>query len=522
MILISILDDRSKTAEAYPSLVQFLATESKSDASMQKIAQWLQDCESHLKCKHESLNVMPSRILEVGTSSTPFCRLHITGEDERGKYAALSYCWGGYTGLMLKQNLLAKFQCSIDEASMPQTYTDAILLCRRLGIEYLWIDALCILQDSRPDWELENPRMAEVYGHAHLTISATSASSATQGFISSRDALDVTSVFMGTVSHHDEVYPVYLFEPIFEKQRDVELRLQSEQLMTRAWALQERMLAQRIVYCTTKGVLWQCRQRTITEDGMATGTNNRMISYIEDFQTPLREWYRIIDRFSECKLTNPTDRLPALAGLMKAFEKGGETFYFGHPKSDFVPSLIYGCTNSGNEPRHLAPSWSWASRKEQVYYQMKKTPDPDAQIVARILSRPQKSQVADLPTVRDAGRFTILAPAVDARVCRSADPGRPLWSGGCDAYLEGCPTQPLLLSIVIDDVRVQDAFDVSCVLVVLQLEGKPEEEKEQHGIVLAYVDGEGGDLRKIGSWQGVDEMIGPVQAVLRVREMMIV
>jgi hypothetical protein len=75
---------------------------------------------------------------------------------------------------------------------------------------------------------------------------------------------------------------------------------------------------------------------------------------------------------------------------------------------------------------------------------------------------------------------------------------------------------------VIDDVRVQDAFDVSCVLVVLQLEGKPEEEKEQHGIVLAYVDGEGGDLRKIGSWQGVDEMIGPVQAVLRVREMMIV
>jgi hypothetical protein len=423
---------------------------------------------------------------------------------------------------MLKQNLLAEFQSSIDEASMPQTYTDAILLCRRLGIQYLWIDALCILQDSRPDWELEDPRMAEVYGHAHLTISATSASSATQGCLSSRDAVDVTSVLLGTVSHHDEVYPVYLFEPIFQEMRDVELRLESEPLMSRAWALQERMLSQRIVYFTAAGVLWQCRQHTVTEDGMATKTNNRMISYVEDFEEPVREWYRIIDRFAECKLTNPNDRIPALAGLTKVFEQDGETFYFGHPRSDFILSLEWGSTDFGDEPLYLAPSWSWVSRKEAVSYHMKKTPDPDVQVVARILSWPKKGQVADLNAVRDAGRFMMLAPAVNARLCRSADPGRPLWSGGCDAYLEGCPTQPIVLKVGLNDYQVQDAFDVSCVLVVLALEGKPDQKKEQSGIVLVNADGEGRDMRKVGTWQGVDEMIDSVNAVLRDREMSII
>jgi hypothetical protein len=69
---------------------------------------------------------------------------------------------------------------------------------------------------------------------------------------------------------------------------------------------------------------------------------------------------------------------------------------------------------------------------------------------------------------------------------------------------------------------VQDAFDVSCVLVVLALEGKPDQKKEQSGIVLVNADGEGRDMRKVGTWQGVDEMIDSVNAVLRDREMSII
>jgi hypothetical protein len=72
-------------------------------------------------------HVLPSRVLDIGTSAIPHIRLRITNEDEKGKYAALSYCWGGYTGLMLKQHNMADFQHSIDEISMPQTYKDAIL-----------------------------------------------------------------------------------------------------------------------------------------------------------------------------------------------------------------------------------------------------------------------------------------------------------------------------------------------------------------------------------------------------------
>ncbi|KAF1826655.1 HET-domain-containing protein, partial [Dissoconium aciculare CBS 342.82] len=286
---------------------------------MQRISRWLQDCQIHPKCKKEVNHVLPSRVLDIGTSAIPHIRLRITNEDEKGKYAALSYCWGGYTGFMLKQHNMADFQHSIDEISMPQTYKDAILLCRRLGIQYLWIDALCILQDSKPDWELENPRMAEVYGNAYLTISATSARSATQGFLSPRDAIDVTSVLIGKVSHHDETYPVYLSEPLLENIRDVELHIQDEPLTSRAWALQERMLSQRVVHFASKGMLWQCRQYTINEDDMNSRTDVMMVPYMKSFKSPLLEWYRIADRFSRCTMTVPTDCFPAFAGITKAF-----------------------------------------------------------------------------------------------------------------------------------------------------------------------------------------------------------
>jgi hypothetical protein len=284
------------------------------------------------------------------------------------------------------------------------------------------------------------------------------------------------------------------------------------------------MLSQRVVHFASKGMIWQCRQKTINEDGMSFSTDVMMVPYMEDFKSPLLEWYRSVDRFSECAMTNPTDCFPAFAGITKAFERfTGDTYYFGHPKSNFVQSLGWGSAErAGDEALHLAPSWSWASRKRCAKLGDTKVGDPEINYVARILSWPKKCQVADLDEVRDAGRFTMITPTVNARIHRPADPERPLWEGGCHAYLEGCSVQPISLGISFPDMNAPDGFDISCVLAVLYLWGGPEEAKEPHGLVLVYADEERKDLKRVGTWQAVDEKIGPVQAVLKERELTII
>jgi hypothetical protein len=284
------------------------------------------------------------------------------------------------------------------------------------------------------------------------------------------------------------------------------------------------MLSQRVVHFAPKGMLWQCRQYTINEDDMNSRTDVMMVPYMKSFKSPLLEWYRIADRFSRCTMTVPTDCFPAFAGITKAFEAlTSDTYYFGHPQSNFVRSLAWGSSgSSGNEALHLAPSWSWASRKQRANLSEIRVHDPTEHIVARILSWPDKRQVANLHEVRDAGRFTMLAPAVNARLYRPADPERPVWAGGFDSYLEGCPVQPLQLKVSFPDLGRADEFEVCCVLVVLYLWEDGPEKLEQHGLVLVYADEEKKDLERVGTWSSVDETIGPVNDVLKEREVLIV
>lgn len=79
---------------------------------------------------------------------------------------------------------MASFRTHVDEcSSMPQNFRDAVKLTRLLGIRYLWIDPLCILQDSKEDWEREGLKINDVYKYSYVTVAATSASAAYDGFL---------------------------------------------------------------------------------------------------------------------------------------------------------------------------------------------------------------------------------------------------------------------------------------------------------------------------------------------------
>lgn len=98
-------------------------------------------------------------------------RLHISN-GEYGPYIALSYCWGSTNPAVTTRHNLKERVKEIPFSDLPRTVHDAITVTRRLGIRFLWVDVLCIAQDSinGEDWVHESSRMADIYGNAYLTI----------------------------------------------------------------------------------------------------------------------------------------------------------------------------------------------------------------------------------------------------------------------------------------------------------------------------------------------------------------
>ncbi|KAF2027852.1 HET-domain-containing protein [Setomelanomma holmii] len=121
---------------------------------------------------------LPSRVLQVGTKEAPKLQL-ITALGHRASYAALSYCWGSdeeVEPLKTTKASVGQFSVHIDEADVPLTIRQAIFVTRLLGLEYLWVDSLCIVQnDEDDDWNSESQKIGSIYQNATVTIAATSA-----------------------------------------------------------------------------------------------------------------------------------------------------------------------------------------------------------------------------------------------------------------------------------------------------------------------------------------------------------
>ncbi|KAK7916913.1 heterokaryon incompatibility protein [Apiospora marii] len=151
--------------------------EIKPVATVQK---WLRECSfTHSLCRSNRKHRAPTRLISIGNGNI---RLMLTDEMEQvPAYAALSYCWGLEPFIMLTSETIDAFMIAIPDCQLPKTFRDAIFIARGLGISYIWIDALCIIQGDLRDWHLEAGRMYSVYGGSEVTIAASSAANAHQG-----------------------------------------------------------------------------------------------------------------------------------------------------------------------------------------------------------------------------------------------------------------------------------------------------------------------------------------------------
>lgn len=163
-----------------------------STESIKKTQEWIQECVSnHKHClpKPEK-RPLPSRLVNVGIGESPTLTLCNTQGFE-GEYIALSYCWGQKSQpVMNTKSTSSQFMNEgLPVQKLPQTIQDAICVTRKLGIQYLWVDVLCIIQDSREDKDKEIEKLQDYFSNAYITISAASASSCESGFLQKRESV---------------------------------------------------------------------------------------------------------------------------------------------------------------------------------------------------------------------------------------------------------------------------------------------------------------------------------------------
>ncbi len=149
-----------------------------SSSNLTLLSNWITDCKSsHATCQVQESSWLPGRLLDVGPSDgAQLPRLVETSSDSvQGKYAALSHMWGDMSNRPPLRTFLSNYdnmQNGIPISSLPKNFVEAMIVTQRLGLRYLWIDSLCIVQDSSSDWEKEAATMHEVYKYAEVTIVA--------------------------------------------------------------------------------------------------------------------------------------------------------------------------------------------------------------------------------------------------------------------------------------------------------------------------------------------------------------
>ena len=217
---------------------------------------WIDDCvANHERCHEENTTLCPTRLLDLVTHWSSGDVVLVEPEQDLGihiPYTTLSHCWGHSPSRPLTTTLanLASRKERIRFDELPLSFQDAVTTSRKLRIPYLWIDSLCIIQDSPSDWEREAARMAIVYAGSVCTLSALGSEDSNGGFF--RVAQKKTDfVFRYDLVLGSQRIRVFPCEPN-------DWRLEGP-LMGRGWTLQERVLSNRNLFFSQGELHWECK-----------------------------------------------------------------------------------------------------------------------------------------------------------------------------------------------------------------------------------------------------------------------
>lgn len=291
------------------------------------VRSWLKDClTEHSHCSSASSkvpHVKPTRLIDLGcvnNSHAPSPRLVDTAMLDPSvpvEYTALSHCWSRSPcseAMTTRANEAMRRQ-HISFSSLPKTYRDAMIVTRALGVRFVWIDSLCIIQGDKVDWAAEAAIMSSVFQGCILVLAAASSPDADGG------------CFLDSFKQPKHIKYLSKGQEARIEIRDVSLGHSFDPLDTRAWVLQETLLAPRIVYFSKNQFYWQCQTYTHSEDGIIRDSPDYRLHKDPcfkrlDFSNKMvarDHWWAWVTNYTSRKLSQESDYVAAFAGITQYF-----------------------------------------------------------------------------------------------------------------------------------------------------------------------------------------------------------
>ncbi|KAK4226554.1 heterokaryon incompatibility protein-domain-containing protein [Podospora fimiseda] len=378
-----------------------------SSEALGQIQEWLNTClSSHTQCGNKSNPSgqqpwLPRRLIDVwSTTQTPpkdFEQLSPENSQnirivssqslpQDTNYLTLSHRWGNppkllltsQTNYLLSQDI-TPYLVGCAEAAV---FRHAIHVTRGLGYRYIWIDALCIMQDNAAEKTVDIMQMDQVYTNSSLNISASEAN-VSKGLVFDRDLASINPCEATiTIDSEDSGTQKAISLQAFAE--DSHAAHAVGPLYGRGWVYQERLLAPRIVHFLQDQVYWECHGLDASEihsrgyqDGHERQTRATAALTKDTPADELeRRWFRLVEEYTSTSLTFPDDRLLAMSALAKQasgiMQLDPNDYLAGLWKGNLLASLVWreAKYEEGSEPENLndlvmetkvAPSWSWAS-----------------------------------------------------------------------------------------------------------------------------------------------------------------
>lgn len=391
-----------------------IPSEPVEDDYLNTIQQLLKHCiEGHPLCRQEleatPSGGLPKRVIYVGSCHNSI-RI-IEHHDQQGplneRYIALSHRWGLMQHVRSLKANIANFKENLPWHELKKTFKEAITLTRKLGIKYLWIDSLCIIQDDTRDWQIEASKMASIYNGAYLVIAATGSVDGDGGlyinkapYVTLKGEDQHRKPFQIFVRHQLNHGSITRSRPNGDFHVKHEAANPNYPLVTRAWCFQERLLGPRVLHFTRYELVLECITSMNCECGALADFSGdsvlpvrRLLStkrspdasnhplnnesdlgkvseliaqtQMENDFTAISYWRDLVTAYSEKLVTRSSDWLPALSGLAAKLESPETGRYIaGLWSKDLLDSLLWeslAVAASNIKPTYIAPSWSWAS-----------------------------------------------------------------------------------------------------------------------------------------------------------------
>ncbi|KAK5655971.1 hypothetical protein OQA88_5109 [Cercophora sp. LCS_1] len=327
----------------------------------------LKTCLASHPCAPLPSNTWPSRLLRISNSVITLAPY------TSAPYTALSYSWGPPSLLAHQPPLttttktLPSLLAGIPIGSLPLTLRQAVEITALLGVDHIWIDSLCIVQDDVADWETEAPKMGHVYQQAVVTIIAASSTSCHSGFLPVNEGkidLNLEGLDLGRV----KIQAKKASQGGYHRGGHIG----KDPVDGRGWTYQEELLSGRHIKFTGDDVQWRCKVGGDCLCGEGPG-RTALAQWGNNWSFELNRWALVVLNFSRREFTVESDRLMALAGVARKIneelklgdEMENPEYVAGLWGYRLVESLCWRTDGLDQKKRpakkYIAPSWSWVS-----------------------------------------------------------------------------------------------------------------------------------------------------------------